>query len=100
MPIYTSANEHIPHVPLDETYASLIGTYWNDALKAMQGDAQALRELQMFAHRIIYDIDGHRYQLQTDLNALFRFFDQMTDQERADFNRTFYIGREVVYGAA
>jgi hypothetical protein len=100
MPILTTANKLLPHVPLDEKNASLIGTYWNAVDKAMQGDAQALRDLRAFAYRTIYDTYGHRYQLQTDLNALFRFFDQMTAQEHADFLRTFYTGREVVYGAA
>jgi hypothetical protein len=100
MPILTSDDVPHPAVPLDAKNASLVGHYWNAVDLAMQGGAQALRDLQAFAHLPIYDIDGHRYRLQTDLNALFRFFDSMTDQERADFNRTFYTGREMVYGAA
>jgi hypothetical protein len=100
MHLLTSDGGFHPQVPLDEKYISLVAHYWNAVDKAMQGDAQALRDLQAFAHRPIYDVEGHRYQLQVDLNALFRFFDSMTDQERADFNRTFYTGREVVYGAA
>jgi hypothetical protein len=100
MHLLTSDGVPHPQVPLDKRYISLVARYWNAVDKAMQGDAQALRDLQAYAHRPIYDVEGHRYQLQTDLNALFRFFDSMTDQERADFNRTFYTGREVVYGAA
>jgi hypothetical protein len=100
MPLLTSDNILHEHVPLDAKYASLIGTYWNVEEQARRGDAQARKRLQEFTHLTIYDTEGNRYRLQTDLNALYRFHDSMTEQEQADFNRTFYSGREVVYGAS
>jgi hypothetical protein len=83
-------------VPLDKKNASLVGTYWNLVEDAMRGKPDVLRPFQSLT---IYDTQGNRYRLETDVNALYRFFDSMSDEEHADFDRTFYSGREVLYVA-
>jgi hypothetical protein len=96
MPILTSDGVLHPHVPLDKVSASEVGTYWNAVDAARQGKPEAL---EAFRDRVIYDADGHAYRLLTDVNALHRVFDAMSDEELADFSRTFYSGREVRYVA-
>jgi hypothetical protein len=96
MPILTSDGVLHPEVPLDKVSASQVGTYWNAVTEARQGK---LDRLLAFRNVVVYDVDGRAYRLLTDVNAIHRFFDAMSDAEYADFSRTFYSGREVRYVA-
>lgn len=94
MPILSRDGVLHTKVPLDQKNASLIGQYWHAEREARHGKVEALTP---FKNLVIYDANGHAYRLQTEVNALYRFYDAMTDEEQADFNRTFYSGREVLY---
>jgi hypothetical protein len=94
--VLTSDGVLHPEVPLDKVSASQIGTYWNAVHAAMQGKPEAL---EPFHSLVLYDTAGKAYRLLTDVNALYRFFDTMSEEQYADFSRTFYSGREVRYVA-
>jgi hypothetical protein len=96
MPILTPDGVLHVGVPLDKKNASLVGTYWNLVEDAMRGKTGAV---QRFHHLTIDDAVGNRYRLETNVNALYRFFDSLSDAEHADFDRTFYSGREVRHAA-
>jgi hypothetical protein len=96
MPILTTDGVLHQHIPLDKITASEVGTYWNAVDEARQGKPEALAA---FRDRAIYDADGHSYRLLTDVNAIHYVFDRMSEEEYADFSRTFYSGREVRYVA-
>jgi hypothetical protein len=96
MPILTSDGVLHQHIALDKKSASEIGSYWNAVDEARQGRPEAL---EAFRGRVIYDADGHTYRLLTDVNAIHYVFDRMSDEDYADFSRTFYSGREVRYVA-
>jgi hypothetical protein len=96
MPILTSDGVLHQHIALDKKSASEVGAYWNAVDAARQGKPEAL---EPFRGRMIYDADGHAYRLLTDVNAIHYVFDRMSDEEYADFSRTFYSGREVRYVA-
>ncbi|MGO8948002.1 MAG: hypothetical protein ACLQUY_10135 [Ktedonobacterales bacterium] len=96
-PILTREGILIVAPPVDAKNASLLGRYWNAVDTALHGDA---RTLHSFAHTTIYDVNGNTYQLMTDVNAIYRFFDGMSDEDQADFWRNFYAGRTVIYAPA
>ncbi len=86
-----------PRVPVDAKNASLLGRYWNAVDAAQKGDERALRS---FEHVVIHDTHGHTYRLLTDVNAIRAYFDSLSDEDTADFWRTFYTGRTVLYAAS
>jgi hypothetical protein len=96
MPILTTDGVLHQHVALDKKSASEIGAYWNAVDAARQGKPEAL---EAFRGRVIYDDSGRAYRLLTDVNAIHYVFDRMSDEDYADFSRTFYSGREVRYVA-
>jgi len=96
-PILTAAGQIITAPPVDTKTASTLGRYWNAVEKALKGDEH---ELQSFRHTVIHTRDGQHYRLLTDTNAIRRFFDSLSDADTADFWRTFYTGRTVLYAAS
>jgi hypothetical protein len=94
LPIRAADGTLRQHVPVDQHNASLLGRYWNAVQRALEGRVDALRP---FAHVVIHDAHGARYRLLVDVNALYYFDRAMSDEEQAEFDRTFYSGREVVY---
>jgi hypothetical protein len=96
-PIFTAAGELIPSPAVDAKTATTLGEYWNAVDAALHGDDRALRG---FAHVVITTRDGRHYRLLTNVNAIRRWFDEMSDEEEADFWRTFYTGRTVLYAPA
>jgi hypothetical protein len=96
MPILTADGDLHQHIALDKKSASEIGSYWNAVDEARRGKLEAL---EAFRGRVIYDDSGRAYRLLTDVNAVHYVFDRMSDEDYADFSRTFYSGREVRYAA-
>jgi hypothetical protein len=96
MPILTTDGVLHQQVALDKKSASEVGTYWNAVDAARQGKPEGLAA---FHGRVIYDDSGRVYRLLTDINAIHYVFDRMSDEDYADFSRTFYSGREVRYVA-
>jgi hypothetical protein len=96
-PILTSDSILIAAPPVDAKTASVLGSYWNAVGAALKGDDRALKA---FAHTTIYDATGNDYRLMADPNAIRRWFDRLSDQDEADFWRTLYTGRTVVYAPA
>jgi hypothetical protein len=96
-PILTADGGIITSPAVDAKTASLLGKYWNAVDNALQGDD---RELRQFRHTVVQTRDGQHYRLLTNTNAIRRFFDSMSDADTADFWRTFYTGRTVVYAPA
>lgn len=97
MHLYTREGCYLPQVPLDRMNASIVGRYWNAVDKATSGDAS---DLPGFATVTIYDIHGHAHHLLTNINAIYRLEETMTETERRDFSRLFYTGREVIRRAS
>jgi hypothetical protein len=75
-------------VPLDQKFASLVGHYLNAVDRALETGNDA--DLKAFAGQVVFDVHGHRYTLLTDLGALRRLHDSLTDDERADYFRLLY----------
>jgi len=96
-PILTSGGQIITAPAVDTKTASTLGRYWNAVEKALKGDE---RELQSFRHTVIHTRDGQHYRLLTDTNAIRAYFDSLSDADTADFWRTFYTGRAVLYAAS
>jgi hypothetical protein len=96
-PILTATKQLIEAPAVDAKTASLLGRYWNAVDTALQGDE---RELKTFAHVVITTRDGQHYRLLTNTNAIRKWFDEKSDEEEADFWRTFYTGRTVLYAPA
>jgi hypothetical protein len=96
MPLLTRDGVYHPQIPLDKLNASLVGIYWNAVDEALRGRVEAL---QPFSQVIVYDALGTGYRLETNVNALYRYFDAMSDEAHAEFDRTFYRGREVLYAS-
>jgi len=96
-PILAADGTLIPAPPVDAKTAGTLGKYWNAVDKALKGDDA---ELKRFRHAVISTRDGKQYRLLTDVNAIRRLFDAMSDQDESDFWRNFYTGRTVVYAPA
>jgi hypothetical protein len=96
-PILTADGQIITAPAVDTKTASMLGRYWNAVEKALKGDE---RELQSFRHTVIHTRDGQHYRLLTDTNAIRAYFDSLSDADTADFWRTFYTGRAVLYAAS
>jgi len=97
-PIFTADGQLITAPAVDAKTASTLSRYWNRAVeKALKGDE---RELQSFRHTVIHTRDGQHYRLLTDPNAIRAYFDSLSDADTADFWRTFYTGRAVLYAAS
>lgn len=96
-PILTVDGQIITAPAVDTKTASILGRYWNAVEKALKGDE---RELQSFRHIVIHTRDGQHYRLLTDTNAIRAYFDSLADADTADFWRTFYTGRAVLYAAS
>jgi hypothetical protein len=97
-PILTADGRSITSPAVDAKAATLLGKYWNAVEKALnEGDDSELRQ---FRHTVVQTRDGRHYRLLTNTNAIRRFFDSMSDADTADFWRTFYTGRTVVYAPA
>ena len=75
-------------VTLDKANASTVGKYWNAAQHSL-GDSTSKR-LREFRGKVIYDIHGQPYRLQTSVNDLRAMFDQMSSKETEDFGEKFY----------
>jgi hypothetical protein len=95
-PILAADRTLHPAVPLDKKNASLMGAYWNAVDEALKGKDAALKQ---FAGTVIYDVHGTTYRLLTNVNAIRRFFDSLSEEATQDFFRNFYHGREVLYVA-
>lgn len=75
-------------VALDQRFAGIVGRYLNAVDTALQtGDTAALRA---FARRVVFDTSGNRYTLLTDLGALRRGHESLSDAEREDYFRLLY----------
>lgn len=96
-PILTSDGTLILAPPVDAKMASILGSYWNAVEAALQGNDRALRT---FTHTTIFDLYGNTYQLLTDVDTIYRFFESMSESDESDFWRTFYAGRTVIYAPA
>jgi hypothetical protein len=96
-PILTDTGTLISAPAVDAKNASILGQHWNAIDAALKGDNRALRK---FRHTTIHDLSGNHYSLMTDVNAIHRFFDGMSETDLSDFWRTFYVGRAVIYAPA
>ena len=96
-PILTADGQIITAPAVDTKTASTLGRYWNAVEKALKGDERAL---EPFRHTVIHTRDGQHYRLLTDTNAIRAYFDSLSDADTADFWRTFYTGRTVLYAAS
>jgi hypothetical protein len=96
-PLLADTGTLISDPPVDAKTASLLGQHWNAIDAALKGDDRALRK---FRHTTIQLLNGNTYRLMTDVNAIYRFFDSMSEGELSDFWRTFYTGRTVIYAPA
>jgi hypothetical protein len=86
--IVTKDGKLLMGVPLDKANSSLLGHYWNDVQKGLNGtDPKALRR---YRGKVVYDIAGNQYRLLADVNDLRSIFDQMSQGEIDNFEEKFY----------
>jgi hypothetical protein len=85
-PILTTDGKLFNDIPLDRKNARIVGSYWSAANKARMGDTAAL---DPFANSTVFDMNGNSYRLLTSVDDLIVFFEQMSDADQADYERSF-----------
>ncbi len=85
-PILTKDGKLLKDIPLDRKNASLIGRYWNATRVAYMGDTSAL---DGFTNLTVFDMNGNTYRLLTSVDDLISIFDQMSDADRDEYERSF-----------
>jgi hypothetical protein len=98
-PILPRGQTELVRVDLDAGNASIVGRYWAIAEHAL-GTPNPARVLDQFKHLPVYDINGSVYLLETDPNALQRFFATLSYRERQEFYRLFGSERVVIRHAS
>lgn len=85
-PILTTDGKLFNDIPLDRKNASIVGSYWSAANKARIGDTSAL---DPFVNSTVFDMNGYSYRLLTSVDDLIVFFEQMSDADQGDYERSF-----------
>jgi len=86
-PVLENDGGYQTRVQFDARNMSLMGEYWNAVKKAQNGGGTG--DLRAMTRAEIRDVDGNRYRLLTDINAINEFFGDMTDEELEEFDRHF-----------
>ncbi len=97
-PVLENDGGYQTRVQFDARNMSLMGEYWNAVKKAQNGGSTG--DLRAMNRVEIRDVDGNRYRLLTDIDAINEFFGDMTDDELEEFDRHFESEKVPVRRAA
>jgi len=87
-PVLTYDGDYYPRVGFDDLNAHVVAYYWGVVSKARKGGSDAV--LRSMSRVEIRDIDGNRYRLLTDINAINEFFREMAEEEGIEQFRRVY----------
>ena len=75
-------------VPVDKANASILGHYWNDVQKGLNGKYP--KALKRYRGKVVYDIAGNQYRLLADVNDVRSILEQMSQGEVDNFEEKLY----------